>query len=572
MNGNPLLRSSSTSLPPPPPPLPPLPPLPSIIIEGNNKHHYGLENATTATTTTSHSTTNSSTGGNNNNNNNNHHSDDVVDRITRLRIFLQHKPNNARAMAKLACLIASQQQQQHPSVVVVVAKDPNVLNEAIEWAERSIAAAPTKPYGHTALSILHPQFHVRMNALRRALQTCTSGDENNDRYSLVQMDLLVRLLLEPRAEQRRRRVLNGDPTTPQQVVTKEERVVMAQIDAALDLVWNRHRKNNNNNNEPQLLDNDTLEFLGQREYRLGRFFRKLEPTNVYRPKSQWYFEQAIQHLPPHHADQTMAQFWRATLVLPPLTPLHTTNHDINDDDNNNGVARLSSTTAWTKCPAEYIVGLYATFAPTFDELLVEKLEYETPRMLRILHDRALEPQRRSYRAMADLGCGTGLSGLAFASLLGSSRNDGDDDTTAVGTMTGVDLSPEMLVLAAQKKCYQRLVTGDIASILQEPAVWDCVLACDVFCYIGDLMPVFCLVHASLMPDGIFVFSNEKASDEFDAPFYLHECARFAHRKDYIVSLAEGTGFQILTMQVCPIRKNKGKDVIGILSILRKLST
>ena len=506
----------------------------------------------------------------------NNNNDDVEDRIDRLRIFLQHKPKNARAMAKLACLIASQQQQHHPSVVVVVVKDPNVLNEAVEWAERSIAAAPTKPYGHTALSILHPQFHVRMNALRRALQTCTSGDENNDRYSLVQMDLLVRLLLEPRAEQRRRRVLNGDPTTtPQQVVTEEERVVIAQIDATLDLVWNRYRtnNNNNNNNEPQLLDNnDTLEFLGQREYRLGRFFRKLEPTKIYRPKSQWYFEQAIQHLPPHHADQTMAQFWRATLVLPPLTPLHTINHDDNDDDNNNAAARLSSTTAWTKCPAEYIVGLYATFAPTFDELLVKKLEYETPRMLRILHDRALEPQRRRYRAMADLGCGTGLSGLAFASLLGSSRNDGDDDTTAVGTMTGVDLSPEMLVLAAQKKCYQRLVTGDITSILQEPAVWDCVLACDVFCYIGDLMPVFHLVHASLMPEGIFVFSNEKASDEFDAPFYLHECARFAHRKDYIVSLAEGTGFQILTMQVCPIRKNKGKDVIGILTILRKLST
>ena len=292
---------------------------------------------------------------------------------------------------------------------------------------------------------------------------------------------------------------------------------------------------------------ESIEFIGFREYRLGRFFRKLEPSNIYRILSIFYLEKAIEHLSRNHKDHTMAQFWLAT-----VTPIS------ND----------ASKPTFTICPAEYIVGLYSTFAPKFDDLLVGKLEYETPKMLRSLHDRTVleawnHPVKRSYCAIADLGCGTGLSGLAFASLL---LNDGNK----IGDMTGVDLSPEMLAFAEKTCCYKKLITGDISSVLNKAAAWDLVVACDVFCYIGDLSHVFGMVYDSLMEHGIFLFSTEKASDEYLVPYHLHECARFAHKKDYIVSLAEITGFQILTIQIAPIRKNKGKDVTGILTILRKL--
>ena len=451
----------------------------------------------------------------------------VTDRIENIRIFLRNKPKNARAMAKLACLIFSNEKLIYQQGV---SKSPLSKSEAIELAEKSIATAPTKPYGYTAMSIVHPDLSVRMQALRMAIQQCSM----NDQYNLAMIDLQVRLLTEHRFDKKQQ---TGQFTNH---VTNDEQSIIKQVDAAFDKVWKDLKV---------ICNIDSIEFIGFREYRLGRFFRKLEPSHVYRALSQHYFEKAIEHLPHNHTDYTMAQFWLATLKRP--------------------ICNDAAQPTFTKCPAEYIVGLYSTFAPKFDSLLVGKLEYETPNILRLMHDDTVlepwnHPVHRRYRAIADLGCGTGLSGLAFASLL---LNDGNE----IGEMTGVDLSPEMLSFANRTNCYKNLVTGDILSILNDSATWDLVLACDVFCYIGDLSHVFRIVHSSLMQDGIFVFSTEKASDIYTVPFYLHECARFAHHKDYIANLAESTGFQTLTMQLRPIRKNKGKDITGILTILKKLS-
>lgn len=450
-----------------------------------------------------------------------------TDKIEIIRTFLRNKPKNARAMAKLACLIFSNEKSIHRQGA---SKSSLSKSEAIELAEKSIATAPTKPYGYTAMSIVHPDLNVRMDALRMAIQQCSMSDQ----YNLAMIDLLVRLLTEHRFEKKQQA---GRYTNH---VTCEEQSIIKQVDAAFNKVWKIQKVT---------LNIDSIEFIGFREYRLGRFFRKLEPSHVYRALSQQYFEKAIEHLPHNHTDFTMAQFWLTTLKSPMC----------NDE----------AQPTFTKCPAEYIVSLYSTFAPKFDSLLVGKLAYETPNILRLLHDDTVlepwnHPVHRRYCAIADLGCGTGLSGLAFASLL---LNEGNE----IGVMTGVDLSPEMLSFAHKTNCYKKLVAGDILSILKDSATWDLVLACDVFCYIGDLSQVFRMVHSSLMQDGIFVFSTEKASDIYTVPFHLHECARFAHNKDYIAHLAESTGFQTLTMQLRPIRKNKGKDVTGILTILKKLS-
>ena len=454
-----------------------------------------------------------------------------TDRIARIRILLRNKPKNARAMATLACLISSNEKSIYKEDCYDLHKS---TSEAIKLAEDSIAIAPTKPYGYTAMSIVHPVFQVRMDALRMAIQQCAARDQ----FFLASIDLHVRLLTEQRYEKTR----IGTPHVGlvSHEVTNNERIIFKQVDVLFHNAWK----------DPTVTRNiESMEFLSFREYRLGRFFRKLEPSNIYRDISIFYFEKAISHLPRSHTDHTMARFWLATLK--PIT---------------NG----ESNPTFTQCPPEYIIGLYSTFAPRFNNLLVGKLEYETPKILRSLHDRAVlepwnHPVDRRYRAIADLGCGTGLSGLAFASL---SFNQGNE----IGEMTGVDLSPEMLAFAEKTRCYKRLVAGDISSVLKEPGVWDLVLACDVFCYIGDLSHVFRMVHASLMHDGIFIFSTEKVSDECHGPFYLHDCARFAHSTDYIASLAESNSFEMLTMQVCPIRKNKGKDVSGILTILRKLPT
>ena len=218
-----------------------------------------------------------------------------------------------------------------------------------------------------------------------------------------------------------------------------------------------------------------------------------------------------------------------------------------------------------RCPAEYVVGLYSSFAGRFDDLLVQQLHYRTPTVLRqLLKDTFASSWKKWNRAM-DLGCGTGLSGLAYRDCVS-------------GDLIGVDLSPEMIAKARSHGCYEHLLVGDVVSaraLGEATRSLDLVIACDVFVYLGDLSKVFSNVYESLNPNGVFVLSTELLLPTDDervdgAPSYrLHACARFAHSKTYIESLSTSTGFTIRKTSQAPIRKNQGKDVQGLLVILQK---
>ena len=136
-------------------------------------------------------------------------------------------------------------------------------------------------------------------------------------------------------------------------------------------------------------------------------------------------------------------------------------------------------------------------------------------------------------------------------------------------MVGVDLSPEMIEKARERDCYDALTIGDVESILKKENMYDLVFACDCFCYIGDLDSIFVSVKKSIATDGMFAFSTEclEESQGEEKGFILHQSARFAHKRSYIESLATKHGFRILAIKTCPIRKNEGKDVKGILAVL-----
>jgi predicted TPR repeat methyltransferase len=283
------------------------------------------------------------------------------------------------------------------------------------------------------------------------------------------------------------------------------------------------------------------------------------------------------------------------------------------------------TTTIDRCPRDYVIGLYATFADRFDDLLVNKLEYQTPTRLSQLVRQAMLMKRKNgivdcstthnndYAATAaaaaaavdfdyfykaiDLGCGTGLSGMAFRHLIAPPGRG--------GSLTGIDLSPEMIAKAKQRTwlcpprdpllldeqstsddavaqpqqslCYDVLMVGDLELALaidkNDGTLYSLVFACDVFCYIGDLKQIFHRVFNALNHGGIFAFSVEllvqPASTTAIVPFQLHECARFAHNQDYLNDLARNCGFKSLQTQTCPIRKNQGENVMGLLFVLEK---
>jgi SAM-dependent methyltransferase len=80
--------------------------------------------------------------------------------------------------------------------------------------------------------------------------------------------------------------------------------------------------------------------------------------------------------------------------------------------------------------------------------------YDTPMLLRKLVDDVIDKSKRNAvwaLKGADLDCGSGCSGLAFRS--------------CVLHLTGIDISPEMVDKARGRGCYDRLLVGDIGSVL-----------------------------------------------------------------------------------------------------------
>lgn len=417
-----------------------------------------------------------------------------------LRKTIQQRPRNGRARAELALLLFQQAKKE---------KKESLYLEALKWAEDAALVAPTKPYGHVARSMIVRDHDERMDAIHRALQML--NDSNT--FVLTRIELMIRLLVEPRRHSSEmRRELN-----------KEERALYKDIVNALASEASRS------------MDSDCTS-LGQAHYHLGKFFRKLNPSAINQPRARHHFGCAIQLLPTLHEFREMANFWLATL----------------DDA---GSHHLS------KCPPEYIVSLYSTFAERFDDLLVTKLSYQTPKLLRMLVDQSVKDERNdgttpqwAIRA-ADLGCGTGLSGLAFCDICQH--------------LTGVDLSPEMIERAREKACYEELIVGDVTTVLSTKARFHLVFCCDVFCYLGDLSLVFSNTRESLVDNGVFAFSTELLVESAGKSYQLHECARFAHKQSYVMSLAQEHGFEVTGKRVCAIRKNKGKDVRGLLVVFRK---
>ncbi len=99
--------------------------------------------------------------------------------------------------------------------------------------------------------------------------------------------------------------------------------------------------------------------------------------------------------------------------------------------------------AATQALHSYVRTLFDQYAPRFDRAL-EDLGYRAPALLR----EAVAAARPRFGAMFDLGCGTGLAGVAFR--------------PHVDRLVGVDLSSKMVEEARRKGVYDALEVGDIA--------------------------------------------------------------------------------------------------------------
>ncbi|MFO1303488.1 MAG: tetratricopeptide repeat protein [Burkholderiales bacterium] len=225
---------------------------------------------------------------------------------------------------------------------------------------------------------------------------------------------------------------------------------------------------------------------------------------------------------------------------------------------------LASLTGETpnRAPDAYVAQLFDEYAATFDDHLVGKLKYETPKQIRALLDDRLDSSRR--HAVLDLGCGTGLMGVELAQL--ASR------------MVGVDLSAKMLEMARAKGLYGRLEQCDLAEMMAgEPAgSYDLIVAADVFVYVGKLDLLYEHAFRLLRPGGLFAFSVEAAPprEGSDTPddgigYRLHERQRYVHERSYLERLGRATGFALVDIRAAFCREDGGKPVSAHLALFRR---
>lgn len=200
----------------------------------------------------------------------------------------------------------------------------------------------------------------------------------------------------------------------------------------------------------------------------------------------------------------------------------------------------------------YIRHLFDQFSVDYDARMLGQLSYEAPHLLRNLAELIGLPLRGKL-AILDLGCGTGLSGFAFADI--ASRLD------------GIDLSPAMIDKARARGIYDELRVADIeATLADEGRSYDLLLAADTFVYLGDLGPILCAGAKRLRPHGIVLFSVErKTGDSFE----LGAKRRWRHSESYLRAQAAAAGLEVAGLLECQPRTEAGKPVEGYVAALER---
>ncbi len=197
----------------------------------------------------------------------------------------------------------------------------------------------------------------------------------------------------------------------------------------------------------------------------------------------------------------------------------------------------------------YIRRFYDNYAASYDHKLVDGLHYQCPQLILA----ALRKHCRGKVAILDLGCGTGLCGQAVRPL--TKRLD------------GVDLSPQMVAKAKQRRIYNRLEVGDLYPFLEKKAGrYDVIVAAGVFEHIGDPTRIFRAALNTLKDRGLFVFT---AQDNPTQELSVNSSAFYTHGRRYLAERAADCGFRITSLEPAVMWIENDTPVQGLCVVLRK---
>ncbi len=207
-----------------------------------------------------------------------------------------------------------------------------------------------------------------------------------------------------------------------------------------------------------------------------------------------------------------------------------------------------------KAPLGYVRAIFDDYASVFDLHLTRSLEYTLPQEIGSALRRWHGASERKL-TIIDLGCGTGLCGAELTGL--------------IEHLAGVDASAAMLEHADRRGIYHNLVEGDLEQYLAitPDSSTDCVIAADVFIYVGELAGIFREVARVLQTGGLFIFSVESLQD--NGSYRLQRTGRYQHAHSYLELLASEVGFAWQETSAVNLRLERGLPVSGLLVSLVK---
>jgi predicted TPR repeat methyltransferase len=203
----------------------------------------------------------------------------------------------------------------------------------------------------------------------------------------------------------------------------------------------------------------------------------------------------------------------------------------------------------------YVEATFDAFAASFDARL-EHLHYRAPQLIAD----ALASVRGAPMANLDIldaGCGTGLCGPLVRPWARS--------------LSGVDLSAQMLQRAAQRGAYDHLHKAELTAWLGDHrAQWDVVLSADTLCYFGDLGDVLAAAQGALRAGGWLLFTVEALlEDGAEATLRLRPHGRYVHGRAHVVAALSAAGFEAPSIAQQALRNEGGEPVAGWLVCARK---
>jgi predicted TPR repeat methyltransferase len=210
-----------------------------------------------------------------------------------------------------------------------------------------------------------------------------------------------------------------------------------------------------------------------------------------------------------------------------------------------------------RASTDFVERTFDSFAASFESKL-ERLSYRAPALVAtVLQHAGLEPSKQLD--VLDVGCGTGLGGLLVAPY--------------ARRLVGVDMSQEMLVRAKEKQVYDVLTKADLVEYLRETSeTFDVIVAVDALVYFGSLDSAVAAAAGALHPNGLFVFTLERAParEDDDTDYRLEMHGRYSHGEAYVRRLLELSGLQP-EIAYAELRMEAGLPVAGLVVAAKKHS-